>query len=92
MVHVITYDLHKPERDYEKVSAVIKTADGGWAHPQGSVWFVDTLKSPSDWVERLRRTGDPNDEFFVARLQHNWASINMDNDVVVWLNDPRRRW
>jgi hypothetical protein len=92
MVHVVAYDLHNPGRDYTKIEGVLKSADGGWAHPQGSVWFIDTLDQASTWVDRLRAVGDANDEYFVGRMQRSWSSWNMDKEVVDWLNDGRRRW
>jgi hypothetical protein len=91
MVLVVTYDLHQPGRDYPKIKEVLQEADS-WAHPQGSVWLLDTLVSPSDWVERLRAVGDANDEYFVAQLRQNWSSFNMDSKVVEWLKSPNRRW
>ena len=92
MVHVIAYDLHNPGRDYDDIAELIKTASGGWAHPQGSVWFVDSLKSPAWWRDQLKQAGDSNDEFFVARWGGNWASYNQDPEINDWLNDTRRRW
>jgi hypothetical protein len=92
VILLIAYDLHKPERDYEKVADVIKRADGGWAHPQGSVWIVDTTATPETWVKRLQAAGDANDEYLVSQLQHNWWSANMDPPIIQWLKDPRRRW
>jgi len=92
MILIVGYDLHNPGRDYDKIAAALKAADGGWAHPQGSVWFIDTSEEPATWRDRLGAVGDATDEFFVAPLQHNWASRNTDKDVTDWLKDPRRRW
>lgn len=91
MVLVVTYDLHNPGRDYDKIASTLKTASS-WAHPQGSVWLIDTPLSPSDWVDKLRAAGDPNDEFFISRLSHNWASRNMDAEVASWLKSSARTW
>jgi len=91
MVLLIAYDLHNPGRDYDDVIKTIKTAPS-YTHPQGSVWLIDTSASPSDWVDKLAAAGDPNDEYFVTRLAHNWAGLNTDQDAVRWLKDPRRSW
>ncbi|MEY2474040.1 MAG: hypothetical protein QOK28_3369 [Actinomycetota bacterium] len=88
---MVSYDLHNPHRDYEKVRAVLESADS-WAHPQGSVWLVDTLLDTATWRDNLKRAGDANDEFLVIRLGHSWASSNMDDKVAAWLKDPSRRW
>lgn len=92
MVLVITYDLHNPGRDYDDVIAVIKKRSNSWAHPQGSVWFVDTQLSPSEWRDALTAAGDPNDEYFVCRLRQSWAARNMDDDAVAWLKSTSRTW
>lgn len=91
MVLVVTYDLHNPGRDYDDVIKTLKTASS-WAHPQGSVWLIDTLLPPSDWVDKLRAAGDPNDEYFVSKLHRSWASWNMGANIVNWLNSPSRTW
>jgi hypothetical protein len=91
VILLATYDLHKPDRDYDAVVAVLESADS-WAHPQGSVWLLDTAKDPSIWLDALRAAGDKNDEYFVVRLVQNWASLNMDAAIVTWLKDPTRRW
>lgn len=88
----MAYDLHNPGRDYPAIEKMLKAVDGSWAHPQGSVWLLDTLRSPETWVKALTAAGDKNDEYLVCRLQGNWASVNMDKGVVDWLNDSRRRW
>jgi hypothetical protein len=92
VIHAVTYDLHNPGRYYEPVIARIKTLADSWAHPQGSLWFVDTLLTPEQWVQQLKACGDANDEFFVVQLQYNWWSVNTDADVVAWLKSPQRRW
>jgi hypothetical protein len=92
MILAVAYDLHNPGRDYPKIEAALKKADGGWAHPQGSFWIIDTSEVCSVWRDRLTALGDATDEFFVAQLQKHWASQNMDQGVVTWLNDLRRRW
>lgn len=68
------------------------SASGGYKHIQGSVWLLDTLKSPEQWVTWLRERGDANDEYFVAQLQYNWWSYRMDAHAIAWLKDPARRW
>ncbi len=91
MVLLVAYDLHNPGRDYDEVVSVIK-AVGMWAHPQGSVWFVDTQQSPSQLRDSLKAAGDPNDEYFVVRLHQNWAAFKLDGDVAGWLKSNNRSW
>jgi hypothetical protein len=91
MILIVCYDLHNPVRDYDAVAKVLKSADS-YCHPQGSVWLLDTQDKPGDWRDQLLAAGDPNDEFFVIRLSHNWASQNMDKAATTWLKGPRRTW
>lgn len=91
MILSITYDLHNPGRDYEDVIATIKSASS-YTHPQDSMWLIDTALSPSDWRDKLKSAGDPNDEYFVVKLAQNWASFNMDASSVNWLKASNRSW
>jgi hypothetical protein len=91
VILVASYDLHQPGRDYEDVADLLKTASGGYCHFQGSVWLLDTLKDPAWWRDQLKHRGDANDEYFVSRLQRNWANFN-DAVAVRWLKHPSRRW
>lgn len=91
MILSISYDLHNPGRDYEKIISTIKTADS-WAHPQGSLWLIDTKHSPEQWVLKLRNAGDVNDEYFISQLARNWWSANLDSIVLEWLKSPLRSW
>jgi hypothetical protein len=92
MILSVNYDLHNPGRDYSKIESALKKADGGWAHPQGSLWFIDTSEGCATWRDRLAKLGDTNDEFFVGQLHKHWASHNTDKPVNDWLKDGRRRW
>jgi len=91
MVLVVTYDLHAPGRDYEAISTLLKSARS-WAHPQGSVWLLDTDREPAWWRDKLLEAGDSNDEYFVCVLRQNWASRNLDSSVAEWLKSPSRTW
>jgi hypothetical protein len=92
MIHVIAYDLHAPGRDYPSIEKAITSNADSCAHPQGSVWFVDTLLEPKQWVSILNAAGDANDEYIVSRLAHNWWSQKLDADVIAWFKSPSRRW
>jgi hypothetical protein len=91
MVMIVAYDLHNPGRDYEDVTAVLKKADA-WAHPEGSVWFLDDAREPDWWRDQLRDAGDVNDEYFVARMHQYWAAFRVGDEVADWLKSPNRTW
>lgn len=93
MVLEVAYDLHNPGRDYTAVKKQLESASGGWAHPQGSVWLIDTLNDPAWWRDQLKDCGDANDEYLVTRVaSREWASFNMDSEVAEWLKSSSRRW
>jgi hypothetical protein len=85
------YDLHAPGRDYDDIAGLLKSARN-WAHPQGSVWWLDTGREPEWWVDELRKRGDANDEYFVVRMRQNWAGWNCGQKMYDWLNQPSRSW
>ena len=90
MVLLITYDLHKPDRDYKDVITKLKSF-GSWAHDEESVWLVDTALSPAQCRDALNSVTSEA-TYFVVRLQQNWAANNLDEDVVAWLKHPARKW
>jgi len=59
---------------------------------RGSVGFLDTLIDPVSWRDRLKTAGDPNDEYFVARMSQDWASYNLGTEMTAWLKSPSRHW
>jgi hypothetical protein len=91
VILVVGYDLHAHGRDYPKIEALLKSARS-WAHPQGSLWFIDTDREPPWWRDQLKVVGDANDEYFVCRLHNNWATFKVDQPVNEWLKSPARTW
>ena len=94
MVLNVSYDLHQPGRDYTRVHQYIvgRAGASNVAHPQGSLWLVDTVDSTTSWRDGLNDVTDTNDEILVVRMSHDWASRYMDNAVASWLKSPTRRW
>ena len=91
MVLLVAYDLHAPGRSYDAVARLLLTSNSS-VHPQGSVWLIDSQYSTGYWRDALKNVGDSNDEFFVVRLNHDWASFNFDSSAASWLNDTQRTW
>lgn len=90
MILIVTYDLHGPRRNYVAVKKLLNTVLN--THPEGSVWFIDTVRTPDDWARALRNVGDRDDEFFVARISSDWQAFNQDKEASNWLNSLSRRW
>jgi hypothetical protein len=91
MILVVGYNLHAEGRDYPAIEKLLKSARS-WAHPQGSLWFLDTDRQPTWWRDELKKRGDKNDEYFVCRLRQNWATFNAGDAVNEWLKSPARTW
>lgn len=91
MILLVTYDLHNPGRDYDKVAKVLESADS-WIHPQGSVWILDTQDNCETWRDSLKNAGDKSDEYFVVQLTKHWAGFKMGKASYDWLKDPDRTW
>lgn len=90
MLLLITYDLHKPDRDYKAVSAEIQSADS-CVHVEESVWIVDTACTPKIWRDRLQGVTDEA-TYIVIRLQENWSSWKVNTTVTDWLKSEERSW
>jgi hypothetical protein len=92
MIYVVTYDLHAPGRSYDAITKLLSVVPS--THPEGSVWFIDSLQSADVWAKALKSVVDSNDEVFVARLssKHEWQAYNQDNETSLWLNSPSRNW
>ena len=82
MLKLITYDLHKPEKDYEELFKALKTYS--WAHPQGSVWFLKTSKSVSEIMKHLKTHIDSDDGLIITGVS-DWSVIGVGKNVIEWL-------
>lgn len=85
----INYDLRAPGRDYGALYNLLRSFTH--IHDQGSLWFVETSRLPTDIRDMLRQYVDANDKLFVATIQRNWASVNSPA-MAEWLNSPIRNW
>ena len=71
----ISYDLHSPGQDYDKVIEAIKGL-GTWAKVQYSLWYVKSGLSASDAREKVWSVMDSNDSLIVIDATNNNASWN----------------
>lgn len=77
----ISYDLHSPGQDYEKVADAIKGL-GTWAKVQYSLWFVKSRLSASDAGKKVWSVMDSNDSLIVIDATNNFASwYNLGEEV-----------
>jgi len=82
MLKLVTYDLHKPQKDYTLLFKALKTYN--WAHPLGSVWFLKTNKSVSEIMEHLKQHTDADDRLIITTVT-DWHILRLDPAVVDWL-------
>jgi hypothetical protein len=69
----ISYDLHKPEKNYAAVIKAIKSL-GDWAHIHGSVWYVDSSFSAAQARDHVAKSIDKDDSLIVADTTNNDAA------------------
>lgn len=88
MLHLITYDLNKPTKDYNSLYDAIKKL-GSWCHPLNNIWFVNSSQSTNSIRDSLKTVIDNNDELFVLEVKTPTAAswYNLNNDVSQWLKN-----
>jgi len=85
----ISYDLIKPDKNYEQVIGAIKTL-GSWAKIHYSLWYVKSTLSASDAAQRVRASMDGNDKLIVINTIDNTAAwYNLSTEVAEYL---KKHW
>lgn len=83
----ISYDLHAPTKNYERVIAAIQKL-GFWARVHKSLWYVKTGISASQAFESVRMAIDSNDSLAVIDATNkNIHWVNLDPQVAQALQD-----
>lgn len=85
-VQQISYDLIRPEKDYDKVIEAIKNLGTSWAHPLRSVWWVETNMTSDQVSDAVKKAFDGNDIFFVNRLRAGEYQGWLSREMWEWLN------
>ena len=86
---VISYDLHDPGQNYEKVIAAVKNL-GAWAKVHKSVWYVNSIFSAKQSADKLWAVMDANVSVFVVDATNgNAAWQNLSSEVS---NHIREQW
>ncbi len=83
--YIISYDLRKPDRDYESLYQAIR-AYGTYAHIQQSVWAIVTEHNATQIRDRLSLYMDQNDRIFVVKSGREaaWRNVICNNE---WLSE-----
>ncbi len=64
---LVTYDLNKPNQDYEALYEILKSASGWWHHLD-STWLLATYENPDYWTDKLKPAIDKNDFLFIVDI------------------------
>ena len=65
MIYLISYDLKAPNRNYDDLYAILKTADSWW-HYLESTWLIYTSDGIEAWQMRIKSAIDNNDSFIIV--------------------------
>lgn len=81
--YLITYDLDKPNQNYEGVISTIKSL-GAWAKLCESAWLVVCSSSAATVRDTVRKKMDSNDRLMVAALtgEAAWNNCIADTDSI----------
>lgn len=90
-VYALTYDLHKPDQDYEDLIQAIKSL-GGYSHRFDSFWLVETSSTATEIRDNLQKYLDSNDSLFVIKTIKHWSSWNLAEGGVDWLKSDDREF
>lgn len=77
----ISYDLHKPEKNYETVIAKIKTL-GDWAKIHYSYWYVKSSFTATQARDTIWEVMDSDDSLYVVDATNHIASWKNLSDKV----------
>lgn len=79
----ISYDLYKPEQNYEAVAKAIKQL-GAWAKVQKSFWYARSTYTATQAAEHVWRSMDANDTLIVVDATNNaafWYNLSPEASV-----------
>jgi len=83
----ISYDLHKPDKNYEAVIAKIKTL-GNWAKIHYSYWYVNSTYTATEARDAVWNAMDSDDSLYVVDATHNLAAWqNISDEVSAFIRD-----
>jgi hypothetical protein len=89
-VLIISYDLYKPEQNYDKLLQKIRSY-GSWAKLGGSAYLIATTQTPVNVRDNLATVLDANDALFVGTCPVPSAWKGLPDEVAKWIleNQPK---
>lgn len=87
---LITYDLHRPGRNYPGLYEEIQALGPARWDCVESTWMVETDVVAKDAASRVHKAMDSNDELLVLDLKSSaWWSYGLNDECAQWLKDRR---
>lgn len=83
-VHIVTYDLRAPGRDYGSLYDAIKRYPH--CHMMDSVWLIEASKDAYQVMQDLSKNIDSNDKMFVSEVSGSWGA-NRRFECIDWLKE-----
>ena len=85
-VHLISYDLMTPGKNYDVLIGAIR-ALGPWARPLKSQWLVVSQATQTVLRDHLKQYIDANDRLLIVTVDRQaWAAMNLPAEVAQWLH------
>ena len=82
-VHVVSYDLRKPGRDYARLYEALRSYTH--CHALESTWLLDTSETATQVRDKLRQKMDANDGLLVTKMSGQWAAAGLNHNCASWL-------
>jgi len=87
MVLLITYDLNKEPKDYDKLFRAISELGLTRRDPDlDSVWFVSTSYNLKTCYDHLKKAIDNNDRLMITKLNRGEYEYWLSADVAYWIS------
>jgi len=84
----ISCELNRPEKNYDRVVAAVKSVGDPWTQVHFSLWYLNTPLSAGQVRDRIKSALDKNDQLVVIDATNNkMASINLRADASKQLYD-----
>jgi hypothetical protein len=84
----ISCELQRPEKNYDRIAAAIRSVGEPWTQVQFTLWYLQTKLSAGQIRDRIKPALDRHDQLVVIDATNNrMASINLRGDASKQLYD-----
>lgn len=88
MIYLVSYDLNRPEKNYERIISAIKTY-GDYCPVLKSQWLISSTAIADDIFVHLRQYIDADDVLCICELTDNYAG-QLKEETINWLAERNR--